>query len=92
VLRACREQGLPVPELNVKVGPYEVDFLWREHGLVIEADGYEHHGTRSAFEADRERDVQLRLMGLTCMRFTHRQVADAGSFATTLRALLDRSR
>jgi very-short-patch-repair endonuclease len=89
VLRICRAHRLPMPEVNVRIGPYEVDFLWRKHKLVLETDGYQTHGTRSAFEADRERDVQLQLMGLTCMRFTHRQVSDPRAFATTLRALLD---
>jgi very-short-patch-repair endonuclease len=88
VLRICRRHGLPEPEVNVTVGPYEVDFFWRELGLVIETDGFEHHGTRSAFEADRERDVELRLMGLMCLRFTHRQVADEARFTATLSALL----
>lgn len=89
VLRLCRKHHLPMPEVNACVGPYWVDFLWRDRGLVIETDGYRHHGTRSAFEADRQRDVQLRLMGLTCLRFTHRQIADAGVFAATLEALLE---
>jgi hypothetical protein len=26
--------------------------------------------TRRAFEADRRRDIRLKLMGITCMRFT----------------------
>jgi very-short-patch-repair endonuclease len=89
VLRICRRHRLPMPEVNARVGPYEVDFLWRSHELVVETDGFEHHGTRAAFEADRERDVELRLMGLTCLRFTHRQVADAGAFAATLAAVLE---
>jgi very-short-patch-repair endonuclease len=89
LLRVCRKHGLPPPEVNVSVGPYWVDFLWRDRKLIIETDSYQHHGTRSAFESDRERDVQLRLMGFTCLRFTHRQVSDAGAFAATLAALLD---
>ena len=88
VLRVCRKHRLPMPEVNAKVGPYYVDFLWRDRRLVIETDGYRHHGTRSAFEADRKRDVDLQLMGLTCMRFTYAQVADTERFAATLKALL----
>lgn len=88
VLRVCRKHRLPMPEVNAKVGPYYVDFLWRDRRLVIETDGYRHHGTRSAFEADRKRDVDLQLMGLTCLRFTYAQVADTERFAATLKALL----
>jgi hypothetical protein len=28
----------PVPETNIKLGRWEVDFLWREQRLVVEAD------------------------------------------------------
>ncbi len=89
VLRICRRHRLPLPEVNARVGPYEVDFLWRDRRLVVETDGFEHHGTRTAFEADRERDVQLELLGLTCLRFTHRRLADAEAFAATLAAILE---
>ena len=88
VLRICRRHRLPMPEVNARLGPYWVDFLWRDRGVIIETDSYRHHGTRSAFESDRERDVQLRLMGFTCLRFTHRQVSDADAFAATLAAIL----
>jgi very-short-patch-repair endonuclease len=42
-----------------------------------------------AFEEDRARDVQLRLLGFEVVRFTYRQVADEPArVARTLRALL----
>jgi very-short-patch-repair endonuclease len=88
LLRICRRHGLPRPEVNARVGPYWVDFLWRDRRLIVEADSYRYHGTRSAFESDRERDVQLRLMGFTCLRFTHRQVSHADAFAATLKKIL----
>jgi very-short-patch-repair endonuclease len=91
VLTVCRRYRLPTPEVNARVGPYYVDFLWRDRRLVVEVDGYRYHGTRSAFEADRERDVELELIGLTCRRFTHRQVADERPFAARLKALLERA-
>ena len=47
------------------------------------------HGTRSSFEADRARDVELRLLGFEVVRFTYRQVTDRpGAVAEKLRALL----
>lgn len=91
ILRVCGENRLPMPEVNANIGPYYVDFLWRDRRLAVEADSWTYHGTRSAFEADRKRDVDLRLMGLTCLRFTYRQVADAEGFSATLRAVLLRS-
>ena len=62
-LRLCRRHGIPKPEMNVKVGPYEVNFLWRDRGLVVETDGWETHRSRAAFELDRVRDAELKARG-----------------------------
>jgi very-short-patch-repair endonuclease len=80
-LALCRRHHLPPPEVNVRIGPYVVDFLWREHGLVVELDGYRYHRGRIAFEDDRARDVELRLLGLHVVRFTYRQVIDQPAWA-----------
>ncbi len=76
-LRLCRRHRIPQPEVNARVGPYLVDFLWRDRGLVVEADGYRYHRGRQAFEDDRARDLALRLRGLDVMRFSHRQVVES---------------
>jgi hypothetical protein len=39
MLELVRAGGLTMPEVNVALGPYEVDFLWREARLVVEVDG-----------------------------------------------------
>jgi very-short-patch-repair endonuclease len=89
----CRRHGLPTPEVNVRLGPYRPDFLWRERHLIVETDGWETHGTRSAFEADRARDLQLKSMGYEVLRFTYRQVwHDGAHVAGALRPFLSRSR
>jgi Protein of unknown function (DUF559) len=62
--------GLPRPEVNVLVDGFEVDFLWREAGLVAELDGFETHRTRAAFERDRARDRALLVDGLRVIRIT----------------------
>ncbi len=62
------------PLANVPVDRFVVDFLWPEQRLVVEIDGWQDHGTRSAFERDRERDVVLAQCGLRVVRFTWRQV------------------
>jgi very-short-patch-repair endonuclease len=67
---------LPSPETNVRVGPYEVDMLWRGERLVVEVDGYAFHGTRAAFERDRVRDAELQARGLRVLRVTWRQLSD----------------
>lgn len=68
-----REQ-LPRPEVNASVGPSEVDFLWREQRLIVEADGGATHATPTAFEDDRRRDAELTAGGWRVLRFTWRQI------------------
>jgi hypothetical protein len=48
LLAVCRRHRLPSPEVNVMVGPFEVDFLWRRGRLVVETDGYDAHRGRVA--------------------------------------------
>jgi very-short-patch-repair endonuclease len=58
------------PETNVWLDGYEVDFLWRRVGLVVELDGLAAHATRAAVLRDRERDRVLWRRGLRTMRLT----------------------
>ena len=75
--------------MNARVDRYEVDFLWRDHSLIVEADGFQFHGHRAAFETDRARDARLQLLGYRVLRFTYRQVLeDRARIAATVRALL----
>jgi very-short-patch-repair endonuclease len=61
LLELCRRHRLPLPEVNVKIGPFTADFLWREQRLVVETDGWHAHRGRQAFLDDRERDAYFRL-------------------------------
>ena len=89
LLALARRHRLPRPEVNVRVGEYIVDFLWRRKRLIAELDGWRAHGTRSAFEADRARDNRLRILGFEVVRFTWRQVVDEpDGVVRTIRALL----
>ena len=65
---------LPRPNANARVGPYEVDFLWPDHHLIVETDGAATHATPQAFEADRRRDAELAARGYRVLRFTWRQI------------------
>ena len=59
------------------------------HRLVIELDGYETHGTRRAFEQDRERDRKLQAAGYRVIRITWRQLTDEpDTIGSELRELL----
>jgi very-short-patch-repair endonuclease len=75
-LRLCRRYQLPAPEVNVRVGPHLVDFLWRERRLVVETDGYASHRGRAAFEDDRSRDLELRSWGFQVVRLAEKQLSD----------------
>ncbi|MGH2954889.1 MAG: endonuclease domain-containing protein [Solirubrobacterales bacterium] len=75
--------------MNAQIGPYKVDFRWREMRLVVETDGWIYHRGRQAREDDLARDAELRLRGYTVARFTDRQLeADPAGVAATVRSLL----
>jgi very-short-patch-repair endonuclease len=74
LLALLRAGGLPEPDTNARVGPYEVDFLWRTERLAVEVDGYAFHSSRAAFERDRRRDAELQDAGLRVRRVTWAQI------------------
>jgi very-short-patch-repair endonuclease len=88
-LRLCRRHRLPMPAVNLGVGPFTVDFCWVEQRLIVETDGYTSHRGRTAFEDDRARDLKLRTLGYEVLRLSYRQVIDdPAEVADVLRALL----
>ena len=79
-----------MPEVNVPIGPYTADFLWRERSLIVETDGWQAHRGRQAFEEDRLRDAYLRRRGVHVLRFSDRQVGEQPeTVVATLRAALN---
>jgi len=70
--------GLPRPGVNILVDTarerLEVDFCWPDRRLIVEADSWEFHGTRAAFERDRRRDQLLAAAGWRVVRVTWRQL------------------
>jgi very-short-patch-repair endonuclease len=75
-LALIRTAELPAPEVNIRIGGHEVDFLWRSEQLVIEVDGFRFHSSRGAFERDRRRDAELAALGFRVLRVTWRQIVD----------------
>ena len=75
-LALVRAAGLPEPEVNVKIHGYEVDFLWRAQGVVVEIDGFKYHRTKRAFERDHRKDGRLKAAGLDISRITWAQMDD----------------
>jgi very-short-patch-repair endonuclease len=88
-LAFCRRHRIPPPEVNVKLGSYTVDFLWRSQALVVETDSYEYHQGSIAFEDDHTRDLALRRRGLTVLRYTGDQLdAEAAPIAAEIHTRL----
>jgi len=95
-LRMCDRAGLPRPEVNVslRVGTrtYKPDFLWRDEGLIVEADSMRFHDTHSAFQQDRRREQNLQAAGWRVSRCTWEQVErEPRDIAITIRALLSQA-
>ncbi len=89
-LRLCRRHRLPLPEVNVRIGPFVVDFLWREQGLIVETDGRRFHRGATASAGDGRRDVELRRLGYEVRRFSYLQVTrDGAAVAAEVRQALD---
>jgi hypothetical protein len=94
-LRFARKAGLPMPETNVILrfgaATYEADCVWRDCRLIAELDGHQAHGTRSAFESDRERDRRMQVGGWRVIRITWRQLDQPGSLSHDLHRLIKSS-
>jgi very-short-patch-repair endonuclease len=69
-LSLVRRRGLPQPLLNAPLYGLTVDFLWSGERVVVEVDGRGSHGTRRAFQDDRDRDTLLAARGYVTLRFT----------------------
>jgi very-short-patch-repair endonuclease len=84
---------LPQPRFNdwIVAGEerFQVDCHWPGTGQIVELDGWEGHGTKSAFREDRARDRALRVAGYSVTRLTWNQLDDESeAVASDLRTLL----
>lgn len=92
-LDMCARARLPEPEVNVSLdvggARLKPDFLWRDVGLIVEADSRRYHDTDSAFQHDRRREQRLLLAGWRVARCTWEQVErEPRNLAKTIQALL----
>ena len=72
--KLIRAAGLPPPTPNARIGRFVVDFLWPQHRVAVELDGFATHGRRRAFEGDRARDADLQALDYKVIRVTWRQL------------------
>ncbi len=90
--RLVHRFGLPPVEFHAIVEGWEVDFRVVGTNVIIECDGWTHHGlVREQFERDRVRDAQLTAAGWITLRFTYRAVTRSpAATAARIRAAVDR--
>ncbi|HET9676168.1 MAG TPA: DUF559 domain-containing protein, partial [Solirubrobacterales bacterium] len=87
-----RRHHLPLPRFNdwilLNGKRYRVDCHWSGTKQIVELDGWEGHGTKSAFRDDRGRDRRLRVAGYSVTRLTWNQLDDEPeAIAADLRVL-----
>jgi very-short-patch-repair endonuclease len=73
-LPLARAVGLPLPQTQVWLSGYRVDFYWPDLGLVVEADSLRYHRTPAKQAADNRRDQAHIAAGRMPLRFNHWQV------------------
>lgn len=63
---------LPEYEMNIHVAGERIDVLFTPDRLIVELDGWDTHGTKLAFEDDRDQDASiLAATGIPTMRITY---------------------
>ncbi len=85
----CEEHDLPQPLINRRIAGKKVDAYWPEHRVIVELDSVGAHSSAPRRLIDRERDLHLRRLGYTILRYTWHQLhTDPEAVADDLRATL----
>jgi very-short-patch-repair endonuclease len=75
MVRLAERHRLPPLEFHPIIEGWEIDFRVSGTPVLIECDGWTHHGLdRDQFERDRRRDAELAAAGWVTLRFTYRAV------------------
>lgn len=74
-----REEGLPLPQVNVLLAGQRVDCYWPEARFVVELDSRGFHSNWAARERDMVRDANLLRIGIATLRVTHRRMREERS-------------
>lgn len=91
--RRVGEAGLRLPAMNLNIEGYELDAYWPDLRFAVELDLFETHGSRAAFERDRLRQEELKLLGIEMIRVTRpRLLHEPDAVMRNLAALLARRR
>jgi len=85
--------GITAPSMNYNAHGYELDAYWPELRFAVELDLFETHGSRAAFERDRLRQEELKLLGIEMIRVTKPRLdAEPDAVLRNLATLLERRR
>ncbi len=76
LIHLCEAAGIPIPELNAKIGSMTVDAVWWEQRVIVEIDGHGGHRTKAQIERDRRRELHARRHGFTLIRYYGEQLTD----------------
>ena len=91
--RRVQAAGLHTPSMNFNVAGYELDAYWPQYRFAVELDLFETHGTRAAFERDRLRQEELKLLGIEMIRVTKPRLdREPEAVIRNLATLLERRR
>jgi len=88
ICEICRDHSLPLPATNVPLLGHEVDFLWADARLVVEADGGDHLA-RAQRDKDNARDIDLARAGYLVRRYSWTALGDRDAVATEIVAILE---
>jgi hypothetical protein len=92
-LALFRSYSVPKPDSNAWIWDgeklVEVDFVWRESGVIVEVDGWRYHQSRWRRRQDAAKTSALEAQGWRVRRFSEFEVAGtpAQVAATTLAAI-----
>jgi very-short-patch-repair endonuclease len=75
-LELVRRHRLPEPEVNLRVGRFLVDFLWRPQRVIAEVDGERFHRGATATADDLARDAALRGLGFEVVRLGYWEIVN----------------
>jgi very-short-patch-repair endonuclease len=90
LVEVCRDHRLPVPQANVWIDEFEVDFYWPDARIVVELDSPTFHLTTHAFHADRRRDRVLAGQGIQVVRVPLDDLERPEALASELARILAR--
>jgi very-short-patch-repair endonuclease len=91
-LPLTRAAGLPLPQTQVWLNDYRVDFYWPDLRLVVETDGLRYHRTPAKQAADNRRNQAHIAAGLMPLRFTHWEICNDSDHVRKMLAIAARQR